>query len=323
MRRLPVAVAVAAAAALASQGVAADAVGAGDYHAAPLAVGASWYPEQWSECVWPADLALMEQAGLRVTRLGEFAWARIEPQDGQFDFAWLDRAIAGASAHGMKVVLGTPTAAPPVWLSEAHPDVLRVNDDGTVEGHGKRRQFSFTSATYRRYVARVVRAMAARYGHDPRVIGWQIDNEIGVPSYDGEAHARWAAWLSVRYGTIEQLNRRWSTQYWSQVYQRFDQVPLTLDKDENPALLLDVRRFQSAMWADYVSEQADMIRSLADRRQFVTTNFTRWNNNFDQYAVAKRLDMASWDEYVPDGRPDWVANALHHDLVRGFNRRNF
>ena len=100
-------------------------------------------------------------------------------------------------------------------------------------------------------------------------------------------------------------------------------MPFTLDREQNPALLLDMRRFQSAVWADYVGQQADAIRALADDRQFVTTNFTRWNNNFDQYAVADRLDMATWDEYVPNGRPDWVANALHHDLVRGFNRRNF
>ncbi|MBX3595823.1 MAG: beta-galactosidase [Sphingomonas sp.] len=294
-----------------------------DFKAAPLSVGASWYPEQWPESAWPADLDRMEQAGFRVTRLAEFAWARIEPEDGIFDFAWLDRAIAGAAAHGMKVVLGTPTAAPPIWLTEAHPDVLRVNDDGTVERHGTRRQFSFASPTYRRYADRLVRAMAARYGHDPRVVGWQVDNEIGVPSYDEAAHRQWAVWLGKRYGSIAELNRRWSTQYWSQVYQRFDQVPLTLDREQNPALLLDVRRFQSAVWADYVGEQARTIRALADKRQFVTTNFTRWNNNFDQYAVAARLDMATWDEYVPDGRPDWVANALHHDLVRGFNQRNF
>ncbi|MEZ5679848.1 MAG: beta-galactosidase [Erythrobacter sp.] len=324
MRKAAAAIIFGAALSVASSAMASSADGqAPDYEAAPLSVGSSWYPEQWPETVWESDLDLMEQANFKVVRLAEFAWVRMEPENGKFDFEWLDRAIEGAAQHGMKVVLGTPTAAPPIWLTQQHPDVLRVNDDGSVEHHGTRRQFSFASETYRRYALRVVRAMAERYGHDPRVVGWQIDNEIGVPSYDSDARALWVEWLKERYGSIAELNRRWSTQYWSQAYSRFEEVPFTLDREQNPALLLDMRRFQSAVWADYVGQQADAIRALADDRQFVTTNFTRWNNNFDQYAVADQLDMATWDEYVPSGRPDWVANALHHDLVRGFNRRNF
>jgi len=166
--------------------------------AAPLAVGAAWYPEQWPGAAWDADLTLMSEARLRVVRMGEFAWARMEPEDGKFDFAWLDRAIAAAARHGLKVVLGTPTAAPPIWLTEQHPDVLRVNADASVEGHGKRRQFSFASVTYRRYAVRIAQEMARRYGHNPAVVGWQIDNEIGIPSFDSDARAQWAAWLEQR-----------------------------------------------------------------------------------------------------------------------------
>lgn len=296
---------------------------AAPFEAAPLAIGVSWYPEQWPESRWEADVKRMRQAGISVVRLGEFAWARLEPRDGEFDFAWLDRAIALAGAHGIRVVLGTPTAAPPVWLTEAHPDVLRVNEDGSIEGHGERRQFSFASATYRRYARRIAGEMARRYGDNPDVVGWQVDNEIGVPSFDREAKARWAAWLAGRDGTVEELNRRWTTDYWSQVYQRFDQVPLKSKGPQNPALLIDFKRFASFLWADYVGEQAAAIRIHADKRQFVTTNSTAWNNNFDQYLVHQNLDLAAWDDYVPDGRPDWVANALHHDLVRGYKRRNF
>jgi beta-galactosidase len=293
------------------------------FAAAALAMGSSWYPEQWPEARWDADLAQMGRAHLNVVRVGEFAWARMEPRDGAFDFAWLDRAIATAARHGIRVVIGTPTAAPPIWLTEAHPDVLRVDADGSVAGHGARRQFSYASATYRRYAVRIAGELAKRYGHNANVVGWQIDNEIGVPSYDREAKIRWAAWLAARYGTIDALNRRWTTQYWSQVYTRFDQVPLTLAADQNPALVLDARRFASAVWADYVGNQATAIRAQADPRQFVTTNSTLWNDNFDQYVVHRGLDIAAWDEYVPDGHPDWTANALHHAVVRGYKQRNF
>lgn len=288
-----------------------------------LAVGTSWYPEQWPEARWEADLALMERAHLSMVRVGEFAWARMEPEDGRFDFAWLDRAIAAAALHHLKVVLGTPTAAPPIWLTQAHPEVRRAEEDGRLQGHGERRQFSVANATYRRYAVRIAGEMARRYGRNPNVVGWQIDNEIGLESFDPEAKRRWADWLATRYGTIAALNLRWSTQYWSQLYQRFDQVPLTLGRDQNPALVLDARRFFSALWADYVNAQATAIRALADRRQVITINSTAWNDHFDQYAVHRDLDLAAWDEYVPDGRPDPMALALHHAVVRGYLRRNF
>jgi beta-galactosidase len=296
---------------------------AAPFNAEPLAMGSSWYPEQWPATRWDADLALMQRAHLNVVRVGEFAWARMEPSDGVFDFAWLDEAIAAAGRHGIRVVIGTPTAAPPIWLTSAHPDTLRVDANGSAAKHGARRQFSYASATYRRYAARIAEALATRYGRNPNVVGWQIDNEIGVPSYDRDATALWADWLAARYVTIDALNRRWATAYWSQTYTGFDQVPLTLAADQNPALVLDARRFASSVWADYVGEQARAIRRHADPRQFVTTNSTLWNDNFDQYLVHRDLDIAAWDEYAPDGHPDWAANALHHAVVRGYKQRNF
>ena len=286
-------------------------------------VGTSWYPEQWPQEAWAGDLDLMRQAGLKVVRMGEFAWSRMEPRDGRFDFDWLDRAITAAAAHGMGTVLGTPTAAPPVWLTEAHPDVLRMEEDGRVQGHGERRQFSVASSTYRRYAVRIASELARRYGRDPNVLGWQIDNEIGLETFDPEAKARWARWLAGRYGDIDALNARWTTAYWSQTYQRFDQVPLSLGRDQNPALVLDARRFFSRLWADYVNAQASALRRAGRPDQFVTTNSTLWNNHFDQNLVHQGLDLAAWDLYAPSGRPDWAGNALHHAVVRGYKRRPF
>ncbi|TPG52127.1 beta-galactosidase [Sphingomonas glacialis] len=289
----------------------------------PVAVGTSWYPEQWPEERWATDLALMRKAGFNTVRIGEFAWSKLEPTKGKFDFTWLDRAIAAAAKHGMMVVLGTPTAAPPAWLTSTYPDTLRVDEDGKRATHGARRHFSFASARYRSFARTIASEMAKRYGHDPRVVGWQIDNEIGPPSFDPEAVARWHAFLKDRYGTIDTLNARWATEYWSQFYNSFDQVPLHATGQQNPALLLDFKHFTTATWTDYVANQAQAIRATADPRQFVTTNTMFWNSGFDHFALHRDLDLAAWDNYIPNGRPDWVANGANHDLVRGYKQRNF
>lgn len=288
-----------------------------------IAVGVAWYPEHWPEARWDTDLKMMRAAGFNTVRLAEFAWSRMEPADGRFDFAWLDRAIAAAQRHGFMVVLGTPTAAPPAWLTQAYPDTLRVDENGTRAGHGGRRHFSFASARYRIFARRIAQEMAKRYGHHPAIVGWQIDNEVGPPSFDPESVAAWHAFLKQRYGTIDTLNERWATQYWSQHYDDFDQVPLHATGQQNPGLLLDFKHFTSATWTDYVQDQARVMRPLIDSRAFITTNTMFWNSGFDHFQMHRDLDIASWDNYIPDGRPDWVANGANHDLVRGYKRRNF
>ena len=285
--------------------------------------GVSWYPEQWPESGWEADLARMRKAGFNTIRIGEFAWSRMEPEEGRFDFAWMERAIAAAERHGFVIVLGTPTAAPPAWLTHRYPDVLRVDEDGRRATHGGRRHFSFASARYRQFAHRIAAEMAKRFGHRASVIGWQIDNEIGPPSYDSESVAAWHAFLKRRYGTIDELNRRWTTQYWSQFYNDFDQVPLRSTGQHNPGLLLDFRHFTTATWTDYVDNQVRALRPLIDRGDWITTNTMFWNAGFDHFALHKSVDLASWDNYIPNGRPDWVANGANHDLVRGYKQKNF
>jgi beta-galactosidase len=322
MRRLALAALLLATAAPASpQATPARATNFADKPA--IAVGVAWYPEQWPEQRWPVDLAMMHKAGFNTVRIAEFAWSRMEPEEGRFDFAWLDRAIDAAAKHGMMVVLGTPTAAPPAWLTQKYPDTLRVDEDGKQATHGGRRHFSFASARYRVFARTIAAEMARRYGHNPNVVGWQIDNEIGPASFDGEAVARWHAFLKGRYGTIETLNRRWATEYWSQHYDSFDQVPLHAIGQQNPALLLDFKHFTTATWADYVANQAQAIRAAADPRQFVTTNTMFWNGGFDHFALHRDLDLAAWDNYIQTGHADWVANGANHDLVRGYKQRNF
>jgi beta-galactosidase len=288
----------------------------------PLLVGTAWYPEQWPQSRWPRDLELMRAAHLDVVRVGEFAWSTLEPREGVYDFTWLDRAIAQAARQHIYVVIGTPTAAPPAWLTSKYPDTLRVDEDGARAEHGNRQQASFSSPRYRELARQLVTRLAVRYGHDPAVIGWQIDNEMGPPSFDAETRRQFHAWLQRKYGTVAILNRHWTTAYWSETYDSFDEVPLH-SKDENPGLLLDFRRFVSDTWSTYIANQAAAIRAHADPRQFITTNTTHWSNQYDQHLISRQLDLASWDEYVPDGHLVWLDEAVQHDLVRGYKGRDF
>ena len=289
---------------------------------APLLAGSAWYPEQWPESRWEQDIVLMEQAHLHVVRLAEFAWSTMEPSEGQFQFGWLDRAIALAAKHNIKVVLGTPTAAPPAWLTQKYPETLRMDEDGRRAEHGNRQHFSFTDPTYRRLSARIAAKMAEHYGHNPNVIGWQLDNELAAYSYDPSARAAFHAWLRHRYGSISELNRRWATAYWSQTYTSFDQVPVH-SRNENPALLLDFRRFVTDTWISYCNNQIDAMRPFLAPAQWITTNTMHWNMGFDHYKLHTVLDLAAWDDYVPDGHYDPILNAASHDLVRGYKNQNF
>ena len=288
----------------------------------PLMVGAAWYPEQWPESRWDADLTLMEKAHLHVVRVAEFAWSTMEPREGQFDFTWLDHAIALAAKHHIQVVLGTPTAAPPAWLTTKYPETLRMEEDGRRDEHGNRQQFSFTSPTYRRFAARISEKMAEHYGHNPNVLGWQLDNELAAPSFDPTAKAAFHQWLQKKYGSIAELNRRWATAYWSQTYDNFDEVPVH-SRNENPALLLDFKRFVTDTWVSYCDNEIAAMRPHLDARQWITTNTMHWFPGFDHYKLHEGLDLAAWDDYWGDGHPDFIMNGALHDLVRGFKRQNF
>jgi beta-galactosidase len=288
----------------------------------PLYLGTAWYPEQWPQERWEKDLALMEAAHITVVRVAEFAWSTIEPREGDFELGWLDRAIEQAAHHHIYVVIGTPSAAPPAWLTSKYPDVLRMDEDGRPDEHGERQQFSFSSPRYRNLARRIAEVLATHYGHNPNVLGWQIDNEIGPPSFDPVTKEQFHHWLETKYHSLAQLNAHWTTSYWSQTYDDFSQVPMH-SKNENPGLLLDWKRFVSDTWASYIDNQVQAIRQHAEPRQFITTNTMHWNGGFNHYDVHRPLDIAAWDEYVQNGHYEWLDQAIQHDLVRGYKQRNF
>jgi beta-galactosidase len=292
----------------------------------PLLLGSAWYPEQWPESRWDADLELMQQAHLHVVRVGEFAWSSEEPSEGHFDLDWLERAINLAGQHGIYTVLGTPTATPPAWLTTKYPETLRIDEDGHRAEHGNRLQYNWSNPKYRELSRIIVARLAARFGHNPYVIGWQIDNEISQTSTDEGTRKQFQDWLRSRYGTLDALNARWTTTYWSETYSDWSQIPIPTHggiDSGNPGLLLCWRLFISDTWRSYLLNQIDVIRPLADARQFITTNTMGFFQYYDHYDTEAVLDLAAWDDYMPDGKIDPVWNGMAHDLTRGFKRKNF
>ena len=313
---LPLAVAVLLAPTLAAQAPPAPTTPAALY------LGTAWYPEQWPESRWDTDLSLMEAAHIRFVRIGEFAWSRLEPSEGQYDIDWLARSVRAAERHHIAVVIGTPSAAPPAWLTTTYPETLRIKEDGRRDEHGNRQQFNWADPKYRELSRAMAEQLAKRFGHDPNVIGWQIDNEYASESFGPADQAQFQQWLKARYGTLDNLNDKWTTAYWSQTYSDWSQIPIETTYG-NPGLLLSWKRFVSDTWRSYQKNQLDVLRPNIDPRQFITTNMMGFFDGYDHYTVSQDLDLASWDDYVGTGQLNPIYNGAAHDLTRGFLRKNF
>jgi len=289
-----------------------------------ILMGVAWYPEQWPEERWDEDLRLMEAADLKVVRIAEFAWSRMEPSEGHYDFDWLERALNLAAKHHIASVLGTPTATPPAWLTQKYPDILRVEANGQRVTHGNRAHASAASVRYREFCRRIAEQMAIRFGHNPSVVGWQIDNEYGyaLMSYDDETRHQFQDWLQAKYKTLDNLNAHWTTAYWSQTYDNWSEIPIPIG-EHNPGLMLEWKRFVTTTWTSYQQNQIDAIRKHAEPQQFITGNLMGFFDGFDHYPISAPLTFASWDDYVGKGHVDPAYNGLSHDLTRGFKRENF
>jgi beta-galactosidase len=299
-------------------------------------LGVAYYPEQWPRDRWEQDAGLMAEAGITVVRVAEFAWALLEPSPGTFELEWLDEVIGVLAAHGLSVVLGTPTAAPPAWLVEAHPEILPLRPDGHVHGFGHRRHYCPNQPAMREASERIVAVLAERYGHDARVEAWQIDNELMGRCVCDACRAGFHDWLRSRYGTVERLNESWGTTFWSQVYEDFAQVPLPelgpvpmpygfLRESPSPSLALDYRRFVSDSHVRFLRLQADVLRDRVDRAQRITHNLMGFKfSEIDYHVLAAQLDVVSWDNYPaldPSGR--WTGPALAADAMRGLKGAPF
>jgi beta-galactosidase len=308
-----------------------------------FSLGVCYYPEQWPRERWEMYAQRMNDLGLSYARIGEFAWSRIEPEPECWDWDWLDDAVTTLSRAGLKVVLCTPTAAPPAWLVHHHPEILPVDREGRVRHHGSRRHYDFSSAVYREHSQRVTRALATRYGQHAAVVGWQTDNEfgdhIGARSYSPVAAAAFRAWLRERYTSIDALNEAWGAVFWNQLYVDWEHIglPNLTFAEPNPSHALDFSRFTSDQVKGFQEEQVAILRELSPGR-WVTHNFMRLESSFDHYQVSDCLDFVSWDNYptggiaysnlsddmklayARTGHPDLIS--INHDLYRGMKAGN-
>jgi beta-galactosidase len=273
-------------------------------------VGVDWYPEQHPEDRWADDVRRMREAGLTVVRLGEFAWTAMEPREGEYHFDWLDRAVELAVGAGLQVVLGTPTAVPPVWLCLAYPEVLSVGADGHRRAYGSRRFACPTSPAYREASRRIAAAMVERYGSHDGVIAWQLDNEPG--NHDSArcwcdlCERAFQAWLAERHGTIEALNAAWGMRFWSGTFPSFEalRLPRPTNAQHTPSLLLAHWRFATHQVVEALRLQREVVAAGAPGRD-IFINLPADETAVDSRAIARLAGAAAIDLYPHGhGTPD-------------------
>ena len=304
-------------------------------------LGVCYYPEHWPQDQWAADAAQMVACGLTWVRIGEFGWSRMESTPGSFTWDWLDGAITVLGDAGLKIILGTPTATPPRWMIDKHPDMLAVDAEGRTRKFGSRRHYDFSHLGYRDECRRIARAMGERYGANPHIAAWQIDNEYDCHdttlSYSSAARKGFQDWLAQRYQSTDALNRAWGNVFWSMEYDSFDQIDLpnlTVTEPNHPHLLA-FRRYSSDQVVAFNKVQADELRAHSDAP--LIHNYMGRITTFDHWKVGADLDIASWDSYpigflsdrlegtpafkqafLRQGHPD--NQAFHHDLYRAVGK---
>ncbi|MEU4238598.1 beta-galactosidase [Actinoplanes sp. NPDC026619] len=283
--------------------------------------GGDYNPEQWPEEVWPEDVELMRRAGVNLATVGVFSWARIQPEEGVFDFDWLDRVLDLLHAGGVAVDLATATASTPPWATYKYPDILTTTREGAIRWPGSRQHYAPTSPDYRRLASELVSALVDRYKDHPAVVMWHINNELGCHTtydYSDQAAVAFRSWLVRRYGDIGSLNAAWGTTFWSQRYTGFEQIvpPRLTPAAVNPTQQLDFRRFSSDMLLELLRMEKRIIRD-AGATQPITTNMMGAFPNADYWSWADELDVISDDSY-PDPRDphSFRTAAFGRDLMR-------
>jgi len=303
-----------------------------------LYYGASYYPEQetWEEI--QSDVHVIRRAGFNIVRMGEFAWTKFEPSEGKYDFEWLDRVVELLGQIGVQTLMCTPTANPPIWMVEKHPEILYVDNRGVIRPFGGRRHYCYTNPVYRAYSEKIAAAIGEHYGSNPHIIGFHIDNEFGQEGTGrcqcAECKQAFRRWLAEKYGDISSLNERMGTIFWSQTYERFDQInpPVhTIENDadqlidryyDNPSLRLDFERFSSDSIIEFQNIQRDAIKKHSKKP--VTNNVTGvWTNAVNYYDSFNGLDIVSQNEYSPLRGESMYTTNHSYAFIRGILRKNF
>ena len=292
--------------------------------------GGDYNPDQWLDHpdILERDVLLMEKAHVNAVSVGIFAWATLEPEEGQYNFTWLDEVNSRLKKHGVHMILATPSGARPAWMAEKYPEVLRVNDRFERAHFGGRHNHCPSSPVYRAKVQKIDRALAERYAGDENVILWHISNEFSGDCRCPLCQERFRTWLKDRYGTLDNLNRAWYTGFWSMGYTAWSQIepPSPRGQMANLSLLLDWRRFSTWQCADFIAMERDTVKAVNPDLP-VTANLMESFWDYDYFRLCEELDVVSWDCY-----PTWTGGddadlaayiGMNHDLMRSFRRQPF
>ena len=291
---------------------------------AALLHGADYNPEQWENYpgIIENDITMMQQAKCNVMSVGIFSWAKLEPREGEYDFAWLDSIIEKLYAAGIHIFLATPSGARPAWMSQKYPEVLRVGRDRVPALHGGRHNHCMTSPVYREKTLKINRLLADRYAQHPAVLGWHISNEYGGECHCNLCQEKFRDWLKARYQTLENLNHAWWSTFWSHTYTDWSQIESPSPQGEVSihGLNLDWRRFNTAQVSDFCRHEVAPLK-VVNADLPVTTNFMEYFYDYDYWQLAKEIDFISWDSY-----PMWhrekdettlaCYTAMYHDMMR-------
>ena len=293
--------------------------------------GVVYYPEHWDRELWEKDADLMKETGVKIVRLAEFAWCRMEPEDGVFDFTWLDEAVKIFADRDIEVVLCTPTSCPPLWLYEKHPETIMVGEDGHTIATGIRGHRCVGNPTMLAYTRRIVEEMARHYAGNPAITAWQIDNELEAYfCFCEHCNEQFRQWLREKYGTLEAVNKAYGNIVWSGEYSAWSQIqPPYGDKPHawlNSAMMLDYCRFASDKVIAYSNLQKDILRKYFPDTP-ITTNTWFCEHMPDFYQMFEELDFLSYDNYpttkIPKDSEELYTHAFHLDLMRGVKRKPF
>lgn len=296
-----------------------------------MKIGVDYYPEHWDKSMWEADASLMAETGVKVVRLAEFAWSRLEPREGEFDFSWLDEVIELFSSKGIDVVLCTPTNCPPLWLYEKYSDAIQTGRDGRKIAIGIRGHRCYNNPDFLRLSDRIIELLSDRYKDNKAVVAWQIDNELEANFCFCETCInRYREWLKDKYQTLDNINKTYKNNVWSGEYSSWAQVDPPLGSYNyawyNPAYMLDFNRFASDDAIEYIKRQRDIIRKNCPDTK-ITTNTWFCENMIDFYKEFSELDFVSYDNYpttkIPENSEECYSHAFHLDLMRGIKKQNF
>jgi beta-galactosidase len=291
--------------------------------------GGDYNPNQWPKEIWEEDIRIFKKASINSATVNVFSWAKIQPSENCYDFEELDQIIEKLSTEGFDIVLATSTAALPAWMFKKYPEVARTDYDGRHHKFGQRHNACPNSLVYQKYAERLATKLAERYGENPQVTCWHINNEYGGECYCDNCEKAFRVWLKDKYQTIEALNKAWNMEFWGHTVYEWDEIVLPnalsegigYDKTAFAGISIDYRRFNSdSLLKNYMMER-DAIRKI-DPTTPITTNLMGTFKGLDYFKWAKEMDLVSWDNY-PSYNTPWSLVAMTHDLMRGLKQQPF